>query len=71
MLAKYLRPVGTALVAAFLLVACTSVNKLYNVYALTAAHPTPPFGTRVKVTNLANTRSVALTVNDRGPFAKS
>ncbi len=132
MLDKYLRPVGTAVVTAFLLGACTSVEhamdsvtgaigiggapdvpyqvgkpyeingvryvpredpeydvvgvaswygrpyhgrrtasgQVYNMYALTAAHPTLPLGTRVKVTNLANTRSVVLTVNDRGPFAK-
>jgi rare lipoprotein A len=38
--------------------------------APTAAHPTLPLGTRVRVTNLANHRSVVLTVNDRGPFAK-
>ncbi|MDH3596518.1 MAG: septal ring lytic transglycosylase RlpA family protein, partial [Rhodospirillales bacterium] len=39
-----------------------------DMYALTAAHKTLPFGTRVRVTNLANRRSVVLTVNDRGPF---
>ena len=38
--------------------------------ALTAAHPTLPFGTQVRVTNLANHKSVVLTVNDRGPFSK-
>jgi rare lipoprotein A len=37
--------------------------------ALTAAHRTLPFGTRVKVTNLDNGRSVIVTVNDRGPYA--
>lgn len=36
--------------------------------ALTAAHPTLPFGTRLRVTNLANGRSVIVRVNDRGPF---
>lgn len=35
---------------------------------LTAAHPTLPFGTRLRVTNLANGRSVIVRVNDRGPF---
>ena len=35
---------------------------------LTAAHRTLPFGTRVKVENLANGRSVVVRVNDRGPF---
>ncbi|MCG3862696.1 MULTISPECIES: septal ring lytic transglycosylase RlpA family protein [unclassified Photobacterium] len=36
----------------------------------TAAHRTLPFGTQVKVTNLANSKSVVVTVNDRGPFTK-
>jgi rare lipoprotein A len=35
---------------------------------LTAAHRSLPFGTRLRVTNLANQRSVFVTVNDRGPF---
>jgi rare lipoprotein A len=35
---------------------------------LTAAHRSLPFGTRVRVTNLANDRSVVVTVTDRGPF---
>ena len=36
--------------------------------ALTMAHRTLPFGTRVRVTNLENQRSVEVVVNDRGPF---
>ncbi len=48
----------------------TASGQIYNMNALTAAHPTLPLGTQVRVTNLANHRSVALTVNDRGPFAK-
>ena len=36
--------------------------------ALTAAHRTLPFGTRVRVTNDANGRSVVVRINDRGPF---
>jgi rare lipoprotein A len=35
---------------------------------LTAAHPTLPFGTRLRVTNLVNGHSVVVRVNDRGPF---
>ena len=35
---------------------------------MTAAHRTLPFGTRVRVTNLENRRSVIVRVNDRGPF---
>ncbi|GAB4482520.1 MAG: hypothetical protein OHK006_01130 [Thermodesulfovibrionales bacterium] len=38
--------------------------------AFTCAHKTYPFGTRVKVTNLANSRTVECTVNDRGPFVE-
>lgn len=38
--------------------------------ALTAAHPTLPFGSKVRVANLANGRSVVVRVNDRGPFTK-
>ena len=36
--------------------------------ALAAAHRTLPFGTKVKVENLANGRSVVVRINDRGPF---
>lgn len=41
-----------------------------HVGAFTAAHRTLPFGTRVRVTNLSNHRSVILTINDRGPFIR-
>lgn len=37
---------------------------------LTAAHRTLPFGTKVKVTNNSNGRSVVVTINDRGPFVR-
>ncbi|MGO8923834.1 MAG: septal ring lytic transglycosylase RlpA family protein [Xanthobacteraceae bacterium] len=37
---------------------------------LTAAHPTLPFGTRVRVTDPKTGRSVTVTVNDRGPFGR-
>jgi rare lipoprotein A len=40
-------------------------------YAMTAAHPTLPIPSYVKVTNLANGRSVVVRVNDRGPFHSS
>jgi rare lipoprotein A (peptidoglycan hydrolase) len=39
--------------------------------ALTAAHRTLPFGTKVKVTNLNNGRSVTVRINDRGPFVRN
>jgi len=38
--------------------------------ALTAAHRTLPFGTKVRVTNVGNGRSVVVRVNDRGPFVQ-
>lgn len=43
----------------------------YDKDALTAAHKTLPFGTKVKVTNLANKKSVVVRVNDRGPHGGS
>lgn len=42
----------------------------FNPNALTAAHKTLPFGTRVRVTNKRNGRSVVVRINDRGPFIK-
>ncbi len=45
----------------------TASGEPFNPDALTMAHKTLPFGTRVKVTNPANGRSVVLRVNDRGP----
>jgi len=41
-----------------------------NPQGLTAAHRTLPFGTKVRVTNTSNGRSVVVTVNDRGPFVR-
>jgi rare lipoprotein A len=40
----------------------------YNQNALTAAHRSLPFGTKVQVTNLNNGRSVVVRINDRGPY---
>ena len=40
----------------------------FNPNAMTAAHRTLPFGTRVRVTNLNNGRSVTVSINDRGPY---
>lgn len=48
----------------------TANGELYDQNALTAAHRTLPLPSVVRVTNLENGRSVKLTVNDRGPFAK-
>ena len=46
----------------------TSSGETYDMYAMTAAHPTLPIPSYVRVTNLANGRSVVVRVNDRGPF---
>jgi rare lipoprotein A len=46
----------------------TASGAIYNKEALTAAHPSLPFGTRVKVTNLSNGKSVEVEITDRGPF---
>jgi len=46
----------------------TSNKEIYNMYEMTAAHKTLPFGTQVMVTNLVNGRSVQVRINDRGPF---
>lgn len=45
----------------------TTSGERFNMNALTAAHRFLPFGTRVRVTNLLNQRSVVLRINDRGP----
>ena len=46
----------------------TSSGETYDMYAMTAAHPTLPIPSYVRVTNVANGRSVVVRVNDRGPF---
>lgn len=43
-------------------------GEIFNRHAMTAAHRTLPFGTRVLVTNTRNGRSVVVRINDRGPF---
>jgi len=45
----------------------TASGELFDMDRLTAAHPTLPLGSRIKVTNLANHKSLVLRVNDRGP----
>lgn len=49
----------------------TSSGEIFNMYDLTCAHKMLPFGTKVKVTNLKNGKSVVVRVNDRGPFVKT
>jgi rare lipoprotein A len=48
----------------------TASGERYNMNALTAAHRSLKFGSRVKVTNLKTKRSVVVRVNDRGPFVR-
>ena len=48
----------------------TASGEVFNQEKLTAAHRTLPWGSRVKVTNLANGRSVVVQINDRGPAVK-
>jgi rare lipoprotein A len=48
----------------------TASGEKFNNGAMTAAHRTAPFGSRMKVTNVANGRSVVVRVNDRGPFVR-
>ena len=48
----------------------TSNGEIFDQAKLTAAHRTLAFGTRLKVTNTQNGKSVVVRVNDRGPFAK-
>ena len=48
----------------------TANGERFNPKEMTAAHRTHKFGTKLRVTNLANGKSVVVRVNDRGPFAK-
>ena len=48
----------------------TANGERFNMNAMTAAHKTLPFGTRVRVTNPRNGRSVIVRINDRGPFIR-
>ncbi len=48
----------------------TANGETFNMDKLTAAHPSLPFGTWVRVTNLRNGKDVIVRINDRGPFVK-
>ncbi len=48
----------------------TASGETYDPAEMTAAHRTLPFGTRVRVTNLVNERTVDVRINDRGPFRR-
>ena len=49
----------------------TASGERFNPDGLTAAHRSLPFGTMLRVTNLANGKSIVVRVNDRGPFVRS
>jgi rare lipoprotein A len=49
----------------------TASGERFNPKELTAAHRTLPIGSKIRVTNKANGKSVVVRINDRGPFAKS
>jgi rare lipoprotein A len=46
----------------------TANGEVFDMNGLTAAHPTLPFGTTIRVTNLKNRKYVVLRINDRGPY---
>ncbi len=48
----------------------TANGEVYDMYGVSAAHKTLPFGTIVKVVDLETGRSVVVRINDRGPFIK-
>jgi rare lipoprotein A len=48
----------------------TASGARFDPRRLTAAHPTLPFGTRVRVTNLENDRSIVVVITDRGPYGR-
>lgn len=48
----------------------TASGERFDMYALTAAHPTLPFGTRIKVRRLDTGQEVEVRINDRGPHAR-
>jgi rare lipoprotein A len=52
----------------YALTSITASGERCNPNAMTAAHPSLPFGTKVRVDNLDNGKSVVVRINDRGPF---
>ena len=48
----------------------TANGERFSMWAMTAAHKTIPFNTKVKVTNLENNKSIVVRINDYGPFSK-
>jgi rare lipoprotein A (peptidoglycan hydrolase) len=49
----------------------TASGETFNQNEMTAAHPTLPMGTKAEVTNVETGKSVEVTINDRGPYAKN
>ncbi|MDR2144704.1 MAG: septal ring lytic transglycosylase RlpA family protein [Treponema sp.] len=49
----------------------TASGEVFNASMFTAAHPTLPFGTMLKVTNKHNNKTVTVRINDRGPFVSA
>ncbi|MDD3772727.1 MAG: septal ring lytic transglycosylase RlpA family protein [Weeksellaceae bacterium] len=49
----------------------TASGEKYDMHDFTAAHKTLPFGTKVKITNPNNGKSVIVEINDRGPYVKT
>ena len=49
----------------------TASGERFDKHAMTAAHRTLPMGTRVRVTNTRNGKTVVVRINDRGPFSKN
>jgi len=49
----------------------TANGEIYNMYELTAAHRTYPFNTMIRVTNIANNKTVIVRINDRGPVPEN
>lgn len=54
----------------YALTSITASGERMNPAAMTAAHRTLPFGSRVRVTNMRNGRTVTVRINDRGPFIR-
>ena len=48
----------------------TANGEIFNMYKVSAAHKTLPLGTKVRVINLKNGRSLTMKINDRGPYVK-
>lgn len=48
----------------------TASGEIYNMHAMTAAHRSLPFGTRVRVCNPSNSRCINVRINDRGPYVR-